>query len=86
MLETTFCDEEVKRLAEWLVCVHVDGSQESALCESLGITSFPTIILFNANGTEDSRLVGRQTPNQLAVRMHILLQTMAQRPTTTAGF
>jgi len=80
MMETTFCDDEIKRLAEWLVCIQVDGSQASALCESLQISSFPTIILSNANGTEVRRLVGNQTPEQLAVQIHILLQVVAQRP------
>ena len=82
MMETTFCDDEIKRLTEWLVCVHVDGSQASALCESLKISSFPTIILSNANGTEVRRLVGKQTPEQLSVQIHILLQVIAQRPQT----
>lgn len=85
MMKTTFCDDEIKRLAEWLVCIHVDGSQESALCESLGVSSFPTIILSNANGTEVRRLVGRQTPDELAVQIHILLQVTAQRSQTTTG-
>jgi len=80
MMKTTFCDEEIKRLAEWLVCVHVDGSQESALCESLGISSFPTTILSNVDAVEVRRLVGKQTPDQLAVQIHVLLQTIAQRP------
>jgi len=82
MLDTTFRDDEIKRLAEWLVCIHVDGSRESALCETLGISSFPTIILSNANGMEVRRLVGRQTPEQLAVQIHVLLQVMALRPQT----
>ena len=85
MLESTFSDDEIKRLAERLVCIHVDGAQELALCESLGISSFPTIILSNVNGTEVRRLVGRQTPDQLAVQIHILLQVMAQRPLTTTA-
>ena len=85
MLESTFSDDEIKRLAERLVCIHVDGSQELSLCESLGISSFPTIILSNVNGTEVRRLVGRQTPNQLAVQIHILLQVMAQRPLATTA-
>ena len=85
MMETTFCDDEIKRLAEWLVCIQVDGSQESQLCESLDISSFPTIILSNANGTEVRRLVGRQTADQLAIQIHILLQVMALRPQTTTG-
>ena len=80
MLETTFSDEEIKKLAQWIVCIHVDGSQDTALCESLGISSFPTIILFDANGMEAKRLVGRQTPDQLAVQIHVLLQVMALRP------
>jgi thioredoxin-related protein len=80
MMKTTFCDEEIKRLAEWLVCVYVDGSQESALCESLGISSFPTIILSNVDGVEVCRLVGKQTPDQLAVQIHVLLQVAAQHP------
>jgi len=85
MMETTFRDEEIKRLTEWLVCIHVDGSQESALCESLGITSFPTIILSNVSGIEVRRLVGRQTPDQLAVQIHMLLQVMALRPQVVTG-
>jgi len=85
MLESTFSDDEIKRLAERLVCIHVDGAQELSLCESLGISSFPTIILTNVNGTEVRRLVGRQTPDQLAVQIHILLQVMAQRPLTTTA-
>ena len=82
MLETTFRDDEIKRLAERFVCIHIDGSQESGLCESLEISSFPTIILSNANGMEVRRLVGRQTPDQLAVQIHILLQATALRPQT----
>jgi hypothetical protein len=85
MMETTFCDDEIKRLTEWLVCIHVDGSQESELCESLRISSFPTVILSNVNGAEVHRLVGRQTPDQLAVQIHILLQVIALRSQTSTG-
>jgi len=85
MLETTFCDEEIKRLAERFVCIHVDGSQESELCESLEISSFPTILLSHANGTEVRRLIGGQTSDQLAVQMHIILQATALRPQMSVG-
>jgi hypothetical protein len=85
MMETTFRDDEIKRLSEWLVCIQVDGTQESALCESLAISSFPTIILSNAKGSEVRRLVGRQTSDQLAVQIHILLQSIALHPQTVAG-
>lgn len=80
MLDTTFADDEIKRLAEKLICIRVDGSQETALCETLEISSFPTIILFNTSGMEVRRLVGRQTPDQLAVQIHVLLQSTALRP------
>jgi len=83
MMDTTFTDDEIKRLAERLVCIHVDGSQETTLCEAMEISSFPTIILFNANGMEVRRLVGRQTPDQLAVQIHVLLQATALRPQST---
>ena len=85
MMETTFRDEEIKRLAERLICIHVDGSLETALCEALEITSFPTIILSNVNGMEVRRLVGRQTPDQLAVQIHVLLQATALRPQAING-
>jgi thioredoxin-related protein len=85
MMETTFCDEEVKRLAERFVCIHVDGSQELLLCQSLEISSFPTIVLFDINGREIRRLIGKQTPDQLAVQMHVVLQATALRPQTSIG-
>ena len=80
MMETTFRDEEIKRLAERLVCIYVDGSEEQELCESLRISSFPTIILSHVDGTEVSRLEGRQTPDKLAVQIHMLLQVMGAHP------
>lgn len=84
MLKTTFRDDEIKRLADWLVCIQVDGRQDHALCESLEISNFPTIILSNANGVEVCRLVGWQTPDQLAVQIHVLLQSSVLRPQTVA--
>jgi len=85
MLETTFRDDEIKRLAERFVCIHIDGSRESGLCESLEVSSFPTIILSDASGVEVRRLVGGQTPDQLAVQMHVILQATALRPLSVVG-
>lgn len=82
MIETTFCDEEIKRLAERFVCILVDASQELKLCESLNIVSFPTILLVNTESSEVRRLVGKQTSDQLAVQMHVVLQTRALRSVT----
>ncbi|MDR0327073.1 MAG: thioredoxin family protein [Planctomycetaceae bacterium] len=85
MMETTFRDDEIRRLSEWLVCIHVDGLHEPELCDSLGVSSFPTIILLDTGGAEVRRLVGRQTPGQLAVQIHALLQVMAQSPQTASS-
>jgi len=85
MLETTFRDDEIRNLAERFVCIHIDGSREPGLCESLEITSFPTIILADANGAEVRRLIGGQTSDQLAVQMHVILQATAMRPQTIIG-
>ena len=85
MINTTFCDEEIKRLAKRFICIYVDGSQESMLCKSLGISSFPTILLSNTNGMEVHRLIGGQTPDQLAIQMHVILQSTALRPQMSIG-
>jgi hypothetical protein len=77
MLETTFCDDEIKRLASRFVCIIVDASKETNLCEVLGVTGFPTILLANSNGVEIQRLSGKQTPDQLALQMHVAIQSTA---------
>lgn len=78
MKETTFQDPEIQRLSRQFVCVSVDASLETELCESLQIKGFPTILIMNGRGMEIHRLSGgRQTTEQLTLQMHVAIQTTA---------
>ncbi|MDR0705275.1 MAG: thioredoxin family protein [Planctomycetaceae bacterium] len=77
MMETTFRDDEVKRLSNRFVCIRVDGSKESNFCQSVGIKGFPTILFMTSQGEELQRLTGKLTPDQLALPMHVMLQSTA---------
>jgi thioredoxin-related protein len=77
MMETTFRDEEIKRLSNRFVCIRVDGSKESDLCKSIGIKGFPTVLFMTPQGEELQRLSGKLTPNQLALPMHVMIQSTA---------
>ena len=79
MLETTFCDEEIRRLSTRFVCVRIDGAKESGLCKSNDIQSFPTILFVNPRQQELQRLSGNQSPEQLALQMHVMIQSTAAK-------
>lgn len=79
MAETTFRNDEVQRLAQRFVCVRVDASAESGLCERLKVDGFPTILFLSPQGVELQRLAGKQTPDQLAVQMHVAIQSTAAK-------
>jgi thioredoxin-related protein len=77
MMETTFCDEEVKRLSNRFICIRVDGSKESDFCQSVDIKGFPTVLFMTPQGEELQRLAGKLTPDQLALPMHVMIQSTA---------
>jgi thioredoxin-related protein len=77
MMKTTFRDEEVKRLSNRFVCILVDGSKESDFCQSVGIKGFPTVLFMTPQGEELQRLAGKLTPDQLALPMHVMIQSTA---------
>jgi thioredoxin-related protein len=79
MMETTFCDEEIKRLSNRFICIRVDGSKESEFCKSIEIKGFPTILFMTPQGEELQRLVGKLTPDQLALPMHVMIQSTATK-------
>ncbi|MDR1964589.1 MAG: thioredoxin family protein [Planctomycetaceae bacterium] len=79
MMETTFRDEEIKRLSNRFVCIRVDGSKESDFCKSIGIKGFPTVLFMTPQGEELQRLAGKLTPDQLALPMHVMIQTTATK-------
>jgi thioredoxin-related protein len=82
MMETTFCDEEVKRLSNRFICIRVDGSKESDFCQSVGIKGFPTVLFMTPQGEELQRLAGKLTPDQLALPMHVMIQSTAIKTTS----
>jgi thioredoxin-related protein len=77
MMETTFRDEEVRRLSNRFVCIRIDGSKESEFCQSVGIKGFPTVLFMTPQGEELKRLAGKLTPDQLALPMHVMIQSTA---------
>ncbi len=77
MLETTFGDEEIQKLSQRFICVLVDGAKETDSCKSNDIKSFPTILFFSPQRQELERLSGNQTPDQLALQMHVMIQSTA---------
>jgi thioredoxin-related protein len=77
MMETTFRDEEIKRLSNRFICIQIDGSGESEFCKSMDIKGFPTVLFMNSQGEELQRLAGKLTPDQLALQMHVMIQTTA---------
>lgn len=77
MRETTFCDTEIKRLADRFVCVSIDGAADADLCESFKVKNFPTTLILSTQGTEMQRLSGKQTSEELALPMHVAIQSTA---------
>ena len=84
MMETTFCDKEVCKLSQRFICILVDSSQNTALCEERNVSGFPTILLLSSQGTEIQRLSGRQGADQLSVQMQVALQSTASQFNSTA--
>ncbi|MDR0869349.1 MAG: thioredoxin family protein [Planctomycetaceae bacterium] len=81
MLETVFCNAEIQQLARRFVCVKIDGSKETEYCKGLNIKGFPTTLLLSPQGKEVQRLSGGQTADQLALQMHLTIQSTAARTT-----
>ena len=84
MMETTFCDKEIRKLSQRFVCVLVDSSQNATLCEERNVHGFPTILLLSPHGTEIQRMSGRQSADHLSVQMQVALQSTASQLNSTA--
>jgi thiol:disulfide interchange protein len=83
MMETTFCDAEIRKLSQRFVCVLVDASQNASMCEERNVNGFPTILLLSSQGTEIQRMSGRQNADQLSVQMQVALQSTASQLMST---
>lgn len=82
MLETTFQDNEIRRLAQRFVCVIIDATQNSPLSNEFEVQSFPTIIIKNVTDGEIQRVSGKQSVEQLSVRMLVAIQSTASQSST----
>lgn len=83
MFETTFENEEIKRLSKQFVCIYANAVQDSQVCQRYGVESFPTILILSPQGGELHRLSGRQTTEQLSLQMHVVIQSMAAQSSST---
>jgi len=77
MSETAFADEHVGMLGQNFVCVLVDADRERGLCNYFAVTGYPTVEFVSPQGQSLHRLVGQQSPADLAVGMQAALGRFA---------
>lgn len=82
MLSGTFCDENIKHLAEQFVCIQVNAGISEELCREFNIKGFPTIQFISPQGIMLKRIAGKQSPEQLAMQMQATIQSLAIRHDT----
>jgi thiol:disulfide interchange protein len=73
MAETAFADKRVGQLGVNFVCVIVDADRERELCSYFSVTGFPTVEFVSPHGQSLHRLVGQQSPADLAAGMQAAL-------------
>lgn len=73
MRQLTFTDGRIQQLVESkIVAVAVDADQYPSVVTSLGITAYPTTILFDAAGNRRKTWTGFQRANEFAVELEQL--------------
>lgn len=77
-------DARVVARARRFVCVAIDADRDAATCRRLGVDRFPTVLLFDASGTERFRTSGAAADG-LADAMADLLEARADRGRMTAA-
>lgn len=73
MADTAFPDEQVGRLGQNFVCVLVDADRDRGLCHYFSVSGFPTVEFVSPQGQSLHRLVGQQSPADLAAGMQAAL-------------
>lgn len=66
MEERTYTDAEVVQLSDQFICVRINGDQNRALVRRFNVQSYPTLLLLDSRGKEQSRLIGYQPASVLA--------------------
>ncbi len=77
MKETALRDPAVARLAERFVCVLVDTDQEAGVARRYSVQGLPTVVFTTPQGAELGRVVGAQSPEDLAAAMRSALERVA---------
>lgn len=79
MQRDALCDARVVRLSEEFVCVLIDADEDAELCAEFGVRAYPTVQFMLPDGGRLTRLVGRNSPEELASHMQAVLQAATQR-------
>jgi thiol:disulfide interchange protein len=77
MADTAFSDEQVGQLGQNFVCILVDADRETQYCRYFAVTGFPTVEFVSPHGHSLHRLVGQQSPSDLAAGMQAALGRFA---------
>ena len=85
MLENTFHDQQVVRLAENFVCVRVEAGEAPEICKDFHIHAFPTVQFITSDGVPLHRVLGKKEPETLTIQMQVALQTPHSRTAYRSG-
>ncbi|MEM9353865.1 MAG: thioredoxin family protein [Planctomycetota bacterium] len=77
MKQTALSDPKVARLAQRFVCVLVDTDQEAGVARRYSVQGLPTVVFTTTQGAELGRVVGAQSPENLAAAMRSALNRVA---------
>lgn len=77
MAATAFNDEHVGQLGQNFVCVLVDADRNRGVCDYFSVSGYPTVEFVSPQGQSLHRLVGQQSPDDLAAGMQAALGRFA---------
>lgn len=78
-------DPRVVRLSEEFVCVLVDADEDQDLCSEFGVRAYPTVQFVLPDGSQLTRVVGRNSPEELATHMQAVLRAATHRMAARDG-
>ena len=72
-------DPSIVALSRRFVCVTVDADRDASTCREFGVEAFPTVLLVEADGSEQHRAVGAAAADSLAKAMAGMLEHEPRR-------
>ena len=79
MLQETFKDPQIVRLAKQFICIQVDIEKNPAQAQTLQVHSVPTVHILSSRGVHLNHLRGQLSSQQLASQMQETLHALASR-------